>query len=84
MGAWHAWRPDRRLACRSKLERRRRNARTCESLFSDSRLKLFSSGKAVTRVFNLGTAVFGNLIGFCCCFETSSYCVDLAGLELDI
>lgn len=43
----------------------------------------FSSGKAVTRVFNLGMAVFGNLIGFCCCFETSSYCVDLSGLELD-
>lgn len=74
---WHA---------ESKLERtkwrRCRHARTRESLFSNSRLKLISRGKIMTGVLNL--AVFGNLIGFCCCFETSFYCVDLAGLELDI
>lgn len=64
--------------------RRCRNARTRESLLSNSRLKLVSRGKSVMAVFNLGMAVFGNLIGFCCCFETSSYCVDLAGLGLHI
>lgn len=76
------WRAESKLG--RTTWRRCRNARTRESLFSNSRLKLISSGKSVTGVFNLGMAVFGNLIGFCYCFDTSSYCVDLAGLGLDI